>query len=134
MVTIVLVLDQNDFNLGSGVARLQSTGRRSTQGSRFEEICLPFSSCNFNCRIASTRKVYREERIRDQSSIEEYKGAEGGRGGKRIERFFIYKAIPLPSPSCSTSNFYTSNSVGICTLKPCGGGGGYRILWGIGVV
>ena len=27
-----------------------------------------------------TRKVYREERIRDQSSIEEYKGAEGGRG------------------------------------------------------
>ena len=81
MVTIVLVLDQNDFNLGSGVARLQSTGRRSTQGSRFEEICLPFSSCNFNCRIASTRKVYREERIRDQSSIEEYKGAEGGRGG-----------------------------------------------------
>lgn len=81
MVTIVLVLDQNDFNLGSGVARHQSTGRRSTQGSRFEEICVPFSSYNFNCRIASTRKVYREERIRDQSSIEEYKGAEGGAGG-----------------------------------------------------
>ena len=80
MVTIVLVLDQNDFNLGSGVARLQSTGRRSTQGSRFEEICLPLSSCNFNCRIASTRKVYREEWIRDQSSIEEYKGAEGEGG------------------------------------------------------
>lgn len=62
---------------GSLVSRVQV---RSTQGSRFEEIYLPFSSCNFNCRIASTRKVYREERIRDQSSMEEYKGAEGGGG------------------------------------------------------
>ena len=96
MVTIVLVLDQNDFNLGSGVARLQSTGRRSTQGSRFEEICLPFSSCNFNCRIASTRKVYREERIRDQSSIEEYKGAEGGAGG--VRELSVSLSI-RPSPS-----------------------------------
>lgn len=104
MVTIVLVLDQNDFNLGSGVARLQSTGRRSTQGSRFEEICLPFSSCNFNCRIASTRKVYREERIRDQSSIEEYKGAEGGRGVRELSVSLSIRPSPSLPPLLFTNS------------------------------
>ena len=117
---------------GSLVSRLQEDRKKINPGIRVEEICLAISTCSFDCPVASTHKVFRAERMRDQSSRKERKSAGEGGQGKRIECFLYSKS----SPSLSRLLFTVLLNVKLLyfcwylhinnTLRGGGGGEGYE--------